>query len=308
MPPNEGAGYPYGGYQNQTIELRFKGTLNSETITPERLEEILGLNELGEPIGVPNQSNIRYGKEGAWKTKPSNPVKVVPPPPNPPIEKKVNDVKELTLTKDQMSYPLIYTVKTQLPAVVEDYTSFTISDEIPHVLVYQSAYVTVDGGTDVDKKIVVAYDPGEREVTAKLTGTDDIRLYAGKTLILTINTIIDQTKDLNQYLVEGAIPNTASIQVNDKPKIEDTAKIKPRKTGFSLQKHLEDEETTWPEGQQAIFKLERQLGEGWIVVEPEITINSFDPVEFSDLLPGTYRLTEVSAPAGYIKSGDTVLI
>ena len=101
-------------------------------------------------------------------------------------------------------------------------------------------------------------------------------------------------------------PNTASIQVNDHPKVNDTAKVKPKYAAINLYKKLADEETTWPENEKAIFKLERKVNDKWIVEKSQIVVTGFEEITITGLLPGQYRLTELQAPAGYLKTGDQV--
>ena len=151
---------------------------------------------------VDNEATINIGN-GA---QPSNKVTVSPPPEDPTPEKKVNGEDEVTLNKDQLEQPLTYTVKATLPQNVQTYDTFTISDTLAPILIYNGASVTVDDGPDTDGKIVVAYDSDAREVTAKLVSQTDIALYGGKTILLTIDAKIDQTKDLKDYLVDGALP------------------------------------------------------------------------------------------------------
>ena len=246
---------------------------------------------------VGNEAKLDIGNQ----SKPSNKVTVVPPP---EPDKKVNGEDEITVNKTQLEEPFVYTVETTLPGVVTNYETFTITDKLDRLLIYESASITVDGGEDVDGKFVVECDEESRLVVIKLTSPEDIALYAGKNIVLTINTRIDPTKDLKDYLEKGVLPNTASIQVNDHPKINDTAKVTPMRGSFNLYKKLEGETTTWPAGQQAVFKLERKVGETWVVERSEIVVESFDPIEISNLLPGEFKLTELSSPDGYVPAGD----
>ena len=210
------------------------------------------------------------------------------------------------MNKDQLEQPLTYTVKATLPQNVQTYDTFTISDTLAPILIYNGASVAVDDGPDTDGKIVVAYDSDAREVTAKLVSQTDIALYGGKTILLTIDAKIDQTKDLKDYLVDGALPNTASIQVNDHPKVNDTAKVKPKYAAINLYKKLADEETTWPENEKAIFKLERKVNDKWIVEKSQIVVTGFEEITITGLLPGQYRLTELQDPLAILKLGSGV--
>ena len=99
-----------------------------------------------------------------------------------------------------------------------------------------------------------------------------------------------------------AIANTADVQVNDNPKITDEATVIPAKGSVKLIKVLEGagEEAQWPAGEKAIFKLEQEVNSAWAIVDSNIEVAGFEAVTISDLVPGTYKLTELAAPEGYL--------
>ena len=67
-----------------------------------------------------------------------------------------------------------------------------------------------------------------------------------------------------------------------------------------------DEERQLGGERKAIFKLERKVNDKWIVEKSQIVVTGFEEITITGLLPGQYRLTELQAPAGYLKTGSGV--
>ncbi|CYU83075.1 LPXTG cell wall surface protein [Streptococcus suis] len=147
---------------------------------------------------------------------------VTPPTPtDPTVDKLVNNQVHADLPQRDEVFE--YTINTQVPT---DAKSFEITDELKDVLEFAGA----DGKGDVVVKI------GDKDVTKESTVTvagqqlsvqlsaAHLKDDAGKAVVVTFKSKIRANVNLTGYLEEGSntikIPNTASISVDHKPKVD----------------------------------------------------------------------------------------
>ncbi|WP_153960978.1 isopeptide-forming domain-containing fimbrial protein, partial [Streptococcus suis] len=170
-------------------------------------------------VKVPNVANITVDNKPKVT---SEPVTVTPPTPtDPTVDKLVNNQVHADLPQRDEVFE--YTINTQVPT---DAKSFEITDELKDVLEFAGA----DGKGDVVVKI------GDKDVTKESTVTvagqqlsvqlsaAHLKDDAGKAVVVTFKSKIRANVNLTGYLEEGSntikIPNTASISVDHKPKVD----------------------------------------------------------------------------------------
>ena len=96
-------------------------------------------------------------------------------------------------------------------------------------------------------------------MTATIEGNDILNPMLAKQFVDDCHTAGSE-KDLSQYLVNGELPNTADVQVNDNPKITDEATVIPAKGSVKLIKVLEGAGKRHNGcREKAIFKLEQEV-------------------------------------------------
>ncbi|MDQ8767804.1 isopeptide-forming domain-containing fimbrial protein, partial [Streptococcus ruminantium] len=168
-------------------------------------------------IKVPNKAKYTLNNN----PKESNTVTVTPPAPTPPtIEKKVNDKVHETLGQRNQTFD--YSIATQVPT---DAKSFVITDELKEVLEFAGN----DGKGEVVVKIGDAIVTNTTDVktenqtlTVSLTA-DQLAKLQGQKVLVTFKAKIRASVNLTGYLVEGSdtikVPNTASISVDNNPKV-----------------------------------------------------------------------------------------
>ncbi|NLD18600.1 MAG: isopeptide-forming domain-containing fimbrial protein, partial [Tissierellia bacterium] len=275
-------GYDYTKLAGKTIVMEFNGKIKPG-VTLEQLKAYTGMK-------VPNEAVLEHNKVAGVKS-----IVTITPPSEPTIEKKVNGEDAVTLNGTQLAAPITYTVEATVPFNTVGMTKFQVSDKISEILnvTTMSASVTpiLDGEDGLALIGLIALENNNNLITATINDNENIAKFAGKTIKLSITATIDQTKDLSAYLIEGKLPNTAEIKINDKPSVNDDATITPALGKVSITKTLEGETATWPSGEKAVFKLEKQVGTEWILVK-DVEITGFSPVEVTDLLPGKFKLTE----------------
>ncbi|WP_227985819.1 isopeptide-forming domain-containing fimbrial protein [Streptococcus ruminantium] len=169
-------------------------------------------------IKVPNKAKYTLNNN----PKESNTVTVTPPTPTPPtVEKKVNDKVHETLGQRNQTFD--YSIATQVPT---DAKSFVITDELKEVLEFAGN----DGKGEVVVKIGDAIVTNTTDVktenqtlTVSLTA-DQLAKLQGQKVLVTFKAKIRANVNLTGYLVEGSdtikVPNTASISVDNKPKVD----------------------------------------------------------------------------------------
>ncbi|BDD37976.1 hypothetical protein GUT183_02140 [Streptococcus ruminantium] len=169
-------------------------------------------------IKVPNKAKYTLNNN----PKESNTVTVTPPTPTPPtVEKKVNDKVHETLGQRNQTFD--YSIATQVPT---DAKSFVITDELKEVLEFAGN----DGKGEVVVKIGDAIVTNTTDVktenqtlTVSLTA-DQLAKLQGQKVLVTFKAKIRASVNLTGYLVEGSdtikVPNTASISVDNKPKVD----------------------------------------------------------------------------------------
>ncbi len=168
-------------------------------------------------IKVPNKAKYTLNNN----PKESNTVTVTPPTPTPPtVEKKVNDKVHETLGQRNQTFD--YSIATQVPT---DAKSFVITDELKEVLEFvgkdgKGEVVVKIGEVDVTNKTTV--EVKDQTLTVSLTA-DQLAKLQGQKVLVTFKAKIRANVNLTGYLVEGSdtikVPNTASISVDNNPKV-----------------------------------------------------------------------------------------
>lgn len=305
--------YDYTKLAGKTIVLEFssrmKSGLTQEQLTPYETGALFF-----KKIEIPNTANILLNNQPGTESKAT-----VTPPIDPQIEKGALDesgnlqAESIKLQKEQLERatdaaalkPITFEIDAYVPVNTSGYNKFVISDQLKEILKYKSATVSVEGIGDTSD-IAIAESNGF--VTATITGQTNISKYAGKKISFVINTEIDTTKNISEYVIEDKLNNTATIEVNDASKVMNDVNLIVPKGSLEITKTL-DGASQWPEGQKAVFKLERYIGGKLVAVNNNIEITSLNPVTINGLVLGNYKLTEVSAPAGYeVASPRDILI
>ncbi|WP_156009258.1 isopeptide-forming domain-containing fimbrial protein [Streptococcus ruminantium] len=168
-------------------------------------------------IKVPNKAKYTLNNN----PKESNTVTVTPPTPTPPtVEKKVNDKVHETLGQRNQTFD--YSIATQVPT---DAKSFVITDELKEVLEFagndgKGEVVVKIGDAIVTNKTTV--EVKDQTLTVSLTA-DQLAKLQGQKVLVTFKAKIRANVNLTGYLVEGSdtikVPNTASISVDNNPKV-----------------------------------------------------------------------------------------
>ncbi|HEM5693412.1 TPA: isopeptide-forming domain-containing fimbrial protein, partial [Streptococcus suis] len=169
-------------------------------------------------IKVPNKAKYTLNNN----PKESNTVTVTPPTPTPPtVEKKVNDKVHETLGQRNQTFD--YSIATQVPT---DAKSFVITDELKEVLEFAGN----DGKGEVVVKIGDAIVTNTTDVktenqtlTVSLTA-DQLAKHQGQKVLVTFKAKIRANVNLIAYLEKASntikVPNTASIRVDNNPKVD----------------------------------------------------------------------------------------
>ncbi len=281
-------GYDYTKIAGKTIVLTFKGKLKDD-VTEDDIKAF-------KDSKIPNKAIL------VFNGKPGDPSTVtITPPKDPTVDKKVNGKKEVSLDGAAMSTTgFTYTVTAEVPFNVKGMKKFVLEDKLKDVLLVNQDAITakVDGKPDDQGKINIAL--ANNVVTATIDGADNIALYKGKTITLTIPAKVDANKDLSAYLVEGKLPNTVALLINGQSKATSEATVTPLTGSVSLIKVLKGVER-WSPGTEVEFRLEQKIGDDWVPVKghEHIVIKSSQPFTISDLLPGKYRFVETKAPEGF---------
>ncbi|MGT2732914.1 isopeptide-forming domain-containing fimbrial protein [Streptococcus ruminantium] len=239
----------FAGNQGDVV-VKIADTAVTDKVTITRSERNLGIKftkeqltaDAGKAIVITFKAKIRgdvnlsvdkYTQDGTIKVpnkakytlnnnpKESNTVTVTPPPPTPPtVEKKVNDKVHETLGQRNQTFD--YSIATQVPT---DAKSFVITDELKEVLEFAGN----DGKGEVVVKIGDAIVTNTTDVktenqtlTVSLTA-DQLAKLQGQKVLVTFKAKIRANVNLTGYLVEGSdtikVPNTASISVDNNPKV-----------------------------------------------------------------------------------------
>ena len=242
--------------------------------------------------------------------KDSNEVTVTVPGGEPTLNKQVRAegselAKELTLTKEQMEKAITYVIDAKIPENYAGYTKFEISDKLNGALLYNEDTVklqVVDGAggfTDVPEALL-AYSEAEHSVSAILAN-EAIAQYAGKTLRLSFDATINGVIDLNEFLVEGKLPNTAEIKVNDELRVSDEARVTPPTGQVTLLKTVDG--AMFDQDETAEFDLYKVETTGDVKINtdhPYLVDSGKNTIIVKNLEPGDYYFKEIKAPAGYI--------
>ncbi|MDQ8759275.1 isopeptide-forming domain-containing fimbrial protein [Streptococcus ruminantium] len=239
----------FAGNQGDVV-VKIADTAVTDKVTITRSERNLGIKftkeqltaDAGKAIVITFKAKIRgdvnlsvdkYTQDGTIKVpnkakytlnnnpKESNTVTVTPPTPTPPtVEKKVNDKVHETLGQRNQTFD--YSIATQVPT---DAKSFVITDELKEVLEFAGN----DGKGEVVVKIGDAIVTNTTDVktenqtlTVSLTA-DQLAKLQGQKVLVTFKAKIRASVNLTGYLVEGSdtikVPNTASISVDNNPKV-----------------------------------------------------------------------------------------
>ncbi|WP_237375501.1 isopeptide-forming domain-containing fimbrial protein [Streptococcus ruminantium] len=212
-------------------------------------------------IKVPNKAKYTLNNN----PKESNTVTVTPPTPTPPtVEKKVNDKVHETLGQRNQTFD--YSIATQVPT---DAKSFVITDELKEVLEFAGN----DGKGEVVVKIGDAIVTNTTDVktenqtlTVSLTA-DQLAKLQGQKVLVTFKAKIRANVNLTGYLVEGSdtikVPNTASISVDNKPKVDSqpVTVTPPTPTPPTVEKKVNDKvhETLGHRDQMFEYSIETQV-------------------------------------------------
>lgn len=289
--------YDYTALAGKTIVMEFDAKIK-QNVTQEHLNAYADAND--GHIKIPNKAHV------TWNGNDKTPDEAtVTPTGDPTVDKKVNGHEHATLDGNQLDAPITYTINATVPFNTAGMKTFVIRDEVTCVLKDISTMVSISGVDNVSDFVTLTNN--NNVITATINGNDKITALAGKTIVLTITASVDKTKDLSDYLEEGKLPNTATITIDGRPAASDNANITPAKGKVSINKTLEGlnpVHDAWPSGEKAIFKLEKKIEtvpETWVFVK-NVEINSFATVQVDGLLPGMYKLTETSAPSGYMKA------
>ncbi|CYU23070.1 LPXTG cell wall surface protein [Streptococcus suis] len=197
--------------QGQAVVVTFKAKIRANVNLSDYITD--------GAVKVPNVANITVDNKPKVT---SEPVTVTPPTPtDPTVDKLVNNQVHADLPQRDEVFE--YTINTQVPT---DAKSFEITDELKDVLEFAGA----DGKGDVVVKI------GDKDVTKESTVTvagqqlsvqlsaAHLKDDAGKAVVVTFKSKIRANVNLTGYLEEGSntikIPNTASISVDHKPKVD----------------------------------------------------------------------------------------
>ncbi|WP_421367020.1 isopeptide-forming domain-containing fimbrial protein [Streptococcus suis] len=197
--------------QGQAVVVTFKAKIRANVNLSDYITD--------GAVKVPNVANITVDNKPKVT---SEPVTVTPPTPtDPTVDKLVNNQVHADLPQRDEVFE--YTINTQVPT---DAKSFEITDELKDVLEFAGA----DGKGDVVVKI------GDKDVTKESTVTvagqqlsvqlsaTHLKDDAGKAVVVTFKSKIRANVNLTGYLEEGSntikIPNTASISVDHKPKVD----------------------------------------------------------------------------------------
>ncbi|NLY09410.1 MAG: isopeptide-forming domain-containing fimbrial protein [Tissierellia bacterium] len=193
-----------------------------DTATAEELQPYLNANS------IPNKASLKFND----KPETEDSVKVIPPSEAPTIDKKVNGGDQVNV--ENLTDELNYTMEVKVPENTKDFTKIVLEDTFANIL-------QIQGNATVEVKKADVVDDGlTTEATGKLTttgqtvrlaivGAEEANKFVGTTITVTVVAKIDTTKDINSYLVDGALPNTAKLSFTNYPSkdLEDTAKVIP---------------------------------------------------------------------------------
>ncbi len=197
--------------QGQAVVVTFKAKIRANVNLSDYITD--------GAVKVPNVANITVDNKPKVT---SEPVTVTPPTPtDPTVDKLVNNQVHADLPQRDEVFE--YTINTQVPT---DAKSFEITDELKDVLEFAGAdgkgdVVVKIGDTDVTKESTVTVAGQQLSVQLSATHLKD---DAGKAVVVTFKSKIRANVNLTGYLEEGSntikIPNTASISVDHKPKVD----------------------------------------------------------------------------------------
>ncbi|WP_156009652.1 isopeptide-forming domain-containing fimbrial protein, partial [Streptococcus ruminantium] len=199
--------------QGQKVLVTFKAKIRANV-------NLTGyLVEGSDTIKVPNTASISVDNNPKVN---SQPVTVTPPTPTPPtVEKKVNNKEHEALGQRNQTFD--YSIATQVPT---DAKSFVITDELKEVLEFagndgKGEVVVKIGEADVTKDTKVTVE--NQILTVSLTA-DQLAKHQGQKVLVTFKTKIRANVNLIAYLEKASntikVPNTASIRVDNKPKVD----------------------------------------------------------------------------------------
>ena len=199
------------------IEAKVKDTATAEELKPY-------LNQ----GYIPNKASLTFNDEPAKEAE----VKVLPPSEVPTLDKKVNGEDEVTITN--LTDALTYTMDITVPETTRDITKIVLEDTFlpifklgtnPTVKVMRGTAEETALTTEAQGKLTVS----GQTVSLQIVGAEAANKFAGTTIRVTVPATIDTTKNLADYLVEGALPNTAKLSYTNDPNkdIDDTAKVTP---------------------------------------------------------------------------------
>ncbi|WP_459130210.1 isopeptide-forming domain-containing fimbrial protein, partial [Guggenheimella bovis] len=177
---------------------------------------------------VPNTATLTFN----GKPKTSNEVLVTPPDVPPTFDKSVNGTGDLTITG--LDEALEYTLDITVPTNTKDITKIVLEDTFDSILKVGSP-VTVavlrDGTNDAAlTDLATSYlEVNGQYVGLQIVGAAEANKFQGTTIRITVPATIDQTKDLASFLVDGKLPNTATLSYNPDPTkdIKDKATVTP---------------------------------------------------------------------------------
>ncbi|HEM3495127.1 TPA: isopeptide-forming domain-containing fimbrial protein, partial [Streptococcus suis] len=197
--------------QGQAVVVTFKAKIRANVNLSDYITD--------GAVKVPNVANITVDNKPKVT---SEPVTVTPPTPtDPTVDKLVNNQVHADLPQRDEVFE--YTINTQVPT---DAKSFEITDELKDVLEFAGAdgkgdIVVKIGDKDVTKESTVTVAGQQLSVQLSATHLKD---DAGKAVVVTFKSKIRANVNLTGYLEEGSntikIPNTASISVDHKPKVD----------------------------------------------------------------------------------------
>ena len=166
---------------------------------------------------------------------PSNKVTVTPPGDTPSLDKQVNGQNELTI--ENLDEALTYTMDITVPLNTRDITKIQMVDDFLPIFQLDgtpSVKVLNEDGSDhadltaaINSIANVITVNGQRVMLYVPDNQAD--QFAGHRIEVTMDAHIDTTKNLSDYLKDGALPNTAELYVNNDPTtvITDDAKVLP---------------------------------------------------------------------------------